>query len=419
MSNLYIVEGSRTPFCKMGTLLAEESPSSLGICASKGALVSADINPHLISEVIFGCVGQPADEMNVSRIIGMRLGLPQATPAITVHRNCASGFEAVACASAKAAAKEGDIFLVGGTESMSQMPLLFSRATSKKIFSFFGARTKKEKLKQILKFRPKDLTPKISLRMGLQDTLCGINMGETAEILAREYEISRKEQDRYAFLSHGKAVVARKRLAKEIVPVYTSNGDCINSPNGTFVVEDNGIREDSTVEKLNSLRPIFDKREGTVTAGNSSQVTDGAAALLLMTESGLNKTGKTPIAKIVRYAHTGCDPKRMGLGPVPAIKKLLSLESFSNIDLIEINEAFAAQVLACKKVMERDFGEIPDEKLNVNGGAIALGHPVGASGARMILTLAKELKRRGLKRGLASLCVGGGQGSAIEIEACE
>ena len=254
--------------------------------------------------------------------------------------------------------------------------------------------------------------------MGLHDPISGINMGQTAELLAREYEISRKDQDFYSFLSHGKASMSRDNFSKEIAPVYASKDDCVNSPSGKVVSQDNGIREDSTVEKLNNLRPIFDKREGTVTAGNSSQVTDGAVALLLMTESALNKTGHTPIAKIVRYAHAGCDPKRMGLGPVPAIKKLLHLASLKDIDLIEINEAFAAQTLACKKVLEKDFGEIPDEKLNVNGGAIALGHPVGASGARIILTLAKELNRRGLKRGIASLCVGGGQGSAIELETC-
>lgn len=418
MSDLYIVEGKRTPFCKMGTSLAEESASALGIAASKGLLSEVDIDLSLIDEVIFGCVGQPADEMNVSRIIGARLGLPQNIPAVTVHRNCASGFEAVTCASAKAEAKEGDIFLAGGTESMSQMPLLFSRSTSKKIFSLFGARTKREKLKAILKFRLSDLAPKVSLRMGLHDPLSGINMGQTAEILAREYEISRKEQDIFSFLSHGKASMATSLVeADEISPIYISNDDCINSPSGKVVTKDNGIREDTTTEKLNSLRTIFDKREGTVTAGNSSQVTDGAVALLLMTEEGLNKTGKKPIAKINNYTHVGCDPKRMGLGPVFAIKKLgINLK---DMDLIEINEAFAAQTLACKKVIENDIGEIPDEKFNVNGGAIALGHPVGASGARIILTLAKELKRRGLKKGLASLCVGGGQGSAIEIETCE
>jgi acetyl-CoA acetyltransferase family protein len=416
MSHLYIVEGKRTPFCKMGTLLAEESPASLGVAASKGVLTESALDLDLVDEVIFGCVGQPADQMNVSRIIGVRAGIPQRVPAVTVHRNCASGFEAITSACEKASAGKGNIFLVGGTESMSQMPLLCSRSTSKKFFTLFGSKSIKSKVASLLKFRPSDLMPKVSLRMGLDDPLSGINMGETAELLARELGISRKAQDIYSFLSHGKAMLARNKMAEEISPLYASNDNCINSPSGIVVKEDNGIRKDSTIEKLNRLRPIFDAREGTVTAGNSSQVTDGAVALLLMTEEALNKTGYSPIAKITNYAYSGCDPKRMGLGPVSAINKLRV--DIKNIDLIEINEAFAAQVLACKKLIEETTGEIPDEKLNINGGAIALGHPVGASGARIVLTLSKELKRQGLKRGLASLCVGGGQGAAIELEAC-
>jgi len=401
----------------MGTLLAQESAASLGISATKSALTESGVSPSLIDEVIFGCVGQPAREMNVARIIGVRAGIPESIPAVTLHRNCASGMEAVTYASAKAAAGKGNIFLVGGTENMSQMPLLYKKIASEKFTKLLRAKSVSQKIKTLLQFRPSDFLPRVSLRMGLEDPLSGLNMGETAELLAREFSISRKDQDLFAFLSHTKAVLAEPKLAKEIAPVYTSSNDCIGSPDGKYAEKDNGPREDCTTQKLSTLSTIFDKREGTITAGNASQITDGAVAILLMTEEGLEKTGCSPIAKIVDYAYSGCNPDRMGLGPYFAIDKLGI--NIKNMDLVEINEAFAAQVLACQKLIKQKHAEIPDEKLNVNGGSIALGHPVGATGARLVLTLAKELKRRDLTRGVASLCVGGGQGSAIHIEVCK
>jgi acetyl-CoA acetyltransferase family protein len=416
--DLYIVEGKRTPFCKLGTFLAGESPASLGVSAGKQVLVESGVSPSMVDEVIFGCVCQPAREMNVARIIGVRIGVPETAPAVTVHRNCASGLEAVTYAAAKASQDKGDIFLAGGVENMSQMPLLYSETAARKFSDLFRSKNIRQKLKAFCQFRPTDLVPQPSLRMGLDDPLSGINMGQTAELLAREFDISRKEQDFYSFLSHEKAILSENKIAEEICPVYVTNNDCINSPNGEYVDIDNGVRRDSSTEKLSRLSPIFDKREGSVTAGNSSQITDGAAALLLMTEDGLNKTGCEPLARIVDYAHSGCSPSRMGLGPIFAIEKL-KIRNIKHIDLIEINEAFAAQVLASQKMAKDIIGEIPDHKLNVNGGAIALGHPVGASGARLILTLAKELKRRDLKNGIAALCVGGGQGSAIQLEACK
>jgi acetyl-CoA acetyltransferase family protein len=414
---LYIVEGKRTPFCKMGSTLSKESAGSLGIEAAKATLTSSGIAPDFIDEVIFGCVGQPVREMNLARVIGARIGLPCSVPAVTLHRNCASGMEAATYACAKASEEKGDIFLVGGSENMSKMPLIYKDSASEKFFKLFRSKNVLQKIKALSKFRMSDFAPEISLRIGLDDPLSGLNMGQTAELLSRELEISRRDQDVFALLSHEKAVLSEGKIAEEIAPFYTSNADCISSPNGKYVNKDNGPRKDSSVSKLERLRPIFDKREGSVTAGNSSQVTDGAVSLLLMTERGLNKTGCTPIAKIIDYAHVGCDPARMGLGPVAAINKLQI--NMKSMDLIEINEAFAAQVLAVQKMAKDTVGEIPDEKLNVNGGSIALGHPVGASGARLILTLAKELKRRDLNRGLAALCVGGGQGSAIHIEVCK
>ena len=401
----------------MGTLLSQESAATLGISAAKATLSEAGIDLSLVDEVIFGCVGQPASEMNIARIIGVRSGIPCSTPAVTLHRNCASGIEAVTYAASKAIEGKGDIFLTGGTENMSQMPLIYRETAAEKFFKLLRSRNPLQKLKALSRFRLSDFLPEISLRMGLEDPLSGLNMGETAELLAREFSITRKEQDIFSLLSHEKAILSKSKVAEEISPLYLTNNDCISSSNGEYVNRDNGPREGSSVVKLGRLKPIFDKLEGSVTAGNSSQVTDGAAALLLMTEEGLKKTGCSPIAKIVDYAHVGCEPSKMGLGPVFAIKKLGI--NIKDIDLIEINEAFASQVLAVKKMAKETIGEIPDEKLNVNGGAIALGHPVGASGARLILTLARELKRRNLNRGIASLCVGGGQGSAIHIEACK
>jgi acetyl-CoA C-acetyltransferase/acetyl-CoA acyltransferase len=237
-----------------------------------------------------------------------------------------------------------------------------------------------------------------------------MGMGQTAELVAREHNISRKRQDDYAELSHNKALATTDCRELEIAPYHLTNDDCLRSPSGKVVTRDNGPRNDSDARKLSRLRTIFD-REGTVTAGNASQVTDGGVALLLMTKPGLKRTGATPIAKIVDYEYAGCDPKRMGLGPIHAIKKLGRKASIDNMDLIEINEAFAAQVLVCI-----DELDIPIAKLNSLGGAISLGHPLAATGARLVLSLAKSLQRRNLTNGLASLCVGGGQGGAIWVQ---
>lgn len=263
------------------------------------------------------------------------------------------------------------------------------------------------------------------MQLGLTDPVCGLNMGETAEVLVREFRIGREKQDRFALESHRKAVAARKRLKEEICPVYP-NGK--SSP--VSVDEDNGPRTNQRSEDLARLRPVFDRKTGTVTAGNASQITDGAVALLIATEEACHKHALEPIGKLLGYYYAGCDPKRMGLGPVYAIdgaERKLGL-SLKDADLIEINEAFAVQILAvikaagskefCVNGLGRDstLGEIPEEILNVNGGAIALGHPVGATGARLILTALKELKRRNLNRALVSLCVGGGQGGALWLE---
>jgi acetyl-CoA acetyltransferase family protein len=426
-SPVYIVEGVRTPFCKMGTALAGTDAVELGRAATAGLLAQTGLDPDLIDEVIFGCVGQPIDAANVSRVIALRAGIPDHVPASTVHRNCASGFEAITQAADKIAAGRGDIFLVGGTESMSHYPLLYSESATKKFGELAKAKSLPQKVARLARFRPADfLKPRISLMLGLTDPVCGCNMGQTAERLARDWKISREEQDEFSLRSHQNAAAARSRLAEEMWPVYPRR-----SPKPTSVMEDNGVRDGQSMEALAKLRPVFDKHGGTVTAGNASQITDGAVALLVVSEAGLRRTGLTAIGRLVDYAYAGCEPGRMGLGPVYAISRARERTGLGldDADLIEINEAFAAQVLACRAAAAspdfsrkqlkryRVLGDIPLEKLNVNGGGIALGHPVGASGGRLVLTALKELRRRRAHRALVSLCIGGGQGGALWLEA--
>ena len=419
---LVIIDGIRTPFSKMGTDLARMGADELGRIAVNSLLTRTGLDPALIDEVIFGCVAQPADAANVARVIALRAGVPEHVPALTVHRNCASGCEAVTQAYEKMAAGRGSIFVVGGAESMSQVPLLFSQAAAEKFTRLARAKSFAQKMQGLAAFRPSDFKPRIGLHLGLTDPVCGLNMGETAEVLAREFGITRELQDAFSLESTNRALAAREKLAQEICPVYP-----VPKP---AVTMDNGPRKDQTLQALGKLRPVFDRKTGTVTAGNSSQITDGAVALLVMTEEKAAELGYKPLGALTGYAYAGCDPVRMGLGPVFAIAKVeeklgLTLEQ---ADLIEINEAFAAQVLAvlkclkseefAKKFLRRDrpVGKIDKDRLNVNGGAIALGHPVGATGARLILTSLKELARRQAKRALVSLCVGGGQGAALWLE---
>jgi acetyl-CoA C-acetyltransferase/acetyl-CoA acyltransferase len=423
---LVIVDGVRTPFCKAGTTLAHSGPDELGRVAVNALMTRTGLDPALVDEVIFGCVSQPADAANVARVIALRAGIPERVPAMTVHRNCASGCEALTQAAEKINAGRGSIFIVGGTESMSQVPLLFKQSTAEKFGRLARAKTFGQKVQTLASFRPSDFKPRIGLQLGLTDPVCGLNMGETAEVLAREFGISRETQDAFALESHRRAAAAAARLAEEICPIYV-NG---HQP-AAAILQDNGPRANQSTEALAKLKPVFDRRTGTVTAGNASQITDGAVALLVMSEEKASKLGLNPLGVLVGYSYAGCDPTRMGLGPVFAMARLEEETGIGlpSADLVEINEAFAAQTLAClscaadtdfaRKHLKRDhaLGEIPREKLNVNGGAIALGHPVGATGARLILTSLKELRRRKAKRALISACVGGGQGVAICVEA--
>jgi acetyl-CoA acetyltransferase family protein len=428
---LVIVEGVRTPFCRAGTDLASLGADELGRIAVNALLTRTGLDPALVDEVIFGCVAQPPDAVNIARVIALRAGIPQAVPAMTVSRNCASGCEALTQAQEKMRAGLGSVFIVGGVESMSNIPLLFKHTAAEKFHHAVRAKSFGQKVHAFMAFRPGDFQPRNGLLLGLTDPVCGLNMGETAEVLAREYEISRAEQDEFALRSHQRAIAARHKLSEEICPVFPGMDQHGRRP--AAVLQDNGLRENQSTNALARLKPVFDKKTGDVTAGNSSQVTDGAVALLVMTEERAIELGFTPLGVLAGYAYAGCDPARMGLGPLFAVARAEAQTGLTvtDADLIELNEAFAAQSLAVVKcaaseqfgreILHRDrpLGEFSPEKLNVNGGAIALGHPVGATGARLVLTSLKELQRRRAKRALVTLCVGGGQGAALWLERTE
>lgn len=420
---LVIVDGVRTPFCKAGTELAGLGADELGRIAVNALLTRTGLDPALVDEVIFGCVAQPVDAANVARVIALRAGIPESVPALTVQRNCASGCEALTLAQERLTAGRGSLFLVGGVESMSNIPLLFSQAAAQKFGRLGRARGFGQRLKALAAFRPVDFKPRIGLLLGLSDPVCGLNMGETAELLAREFAVTREEQDETALLSHQRALAAQAKLAEEICPAFLASKAAV-------LTQDNGPRENQSLAALAKLKPVFDRKTGTVTAGNASQVTDGAVALLVMSETRAQELGFTPLGALTGYAYAGCDPSRMGLGPVFAMARAEKQtgRTLEDADLIEVNEAFAAQTLAVLKAARSEtfarqflsrkapLGEIAPEQLNVNGGAIALGHPVGATGARLVLTSLKELQRRKARRALVTLCVGGGQAAALWLE---
>jgi acetyl-CoA C-acetyltransferase/acetyl-CoA acyltransferase len=419
----WVLGGIRTPFAKAGSAFRRVPAYELGRIAAAEVIARAELDPARLDEVIFGNCAMPAEAANSSRIAALRAGVPEKVPAFTVHRNCASGMEAVASALYRIAAGDAALVLAGGMENMTQIPLQYTAEYAEWLEGLMRAKSPLAKLGAFARFRPRLLTPRIALAEGLTDLVCGLNMGQTAEVLAREFRITREQQDAYALRSHQRAIAARERLREEIVPVFAP-------PKYESVAADVGPREGQTIEALAKLKPYFDRRNGTVTVGNACQVTDGAVALLLGDEATAQGWRTPPLGRIRAFAFAGLAPSRMGLGPVFAAAKALDRAGLTmdDVELIEINEAFAAQVLACLEAAqsapfaraelgrERALGEIPIEKLNVNGGAIALGHPVGASGGRLILTLLYEMRRRGAKRGLASLCVGGGQGAAFVLE---
>ncbi len=422
--SLVIVAGVRTPFSRAGTALADLDAVELGRAAVSGLLTKTGIDPALVDETIMGCVGQPADAPNIARVIALRSGIPEDKPAMTVQRNCASGLQAVTSAWEKLAAGQGKVFIVGGVESMSHMPLQFRHETALKFAMLARAKTFGSRVGAMAAFRPRDFAPLMTLKMGLTDPVAELNMGETAEILAREFHIARDVQDAFAARSHLRAAAHRAELSEEIVPIFTGTRSVKS------VTEDNGVRPDISLEKLAKLHPVFDHLMGTVTAGNSSQISDGAAALLVCSMERAHALGLKPLGRLVSSAWSGCDPARMGLGPVKASAMALKQAGWTlgEVDVLELNEAFAAQSLAVLKCfkdptsarhagLDAPLGEFDENRLNAQGGAIALGHPIGATGARLVLTALTQLKRKGLKRALVTLCIGGGQGGAVCLEA--
>jgi len=410
MNRVAILAGVRTPFAKMGTSLRELDAADLGRTAVAALLARTGVDPARIDEVILGCVAQPPDAPNLARVVALRSGIPESVPALTVQRNCASGLEAIFEAARRLRMGEGSLYLVGGVESMSQVPFLFPQSAARKFSAVAAAKSPLQKIWALGALRLKDFRPVPGLKLGLTDPVCGLNMGETAEVLAREFSIGREAQDAFALRSHRRAAASDFR--NEITPAYDTR-------HGLAIEEDNGIRSGQSLAALAKLKPIFEEETGTVTAGNSSQITDGAVALFLGTDAVAARLGLTPMGYLTGSAVVGCDPVRMGMGPVFAIQRLLAETGLrlEDADRVEINEAFAVQVLAVlQQLKSLGIGEIPDDRLNVHGGAIALGHPVGATGARLVLTALEELQNQNLNRALVSLCVGGGQGAAAWLE---
>jgi acetyl-CoA acetyltransferase family protein len=425
MKEVVIIDGFRTPYAKAGTAFKDVHPVDLGAAVAKEVIARTGIDSALIDEVIVGNAGMPADAANIARVIALRAGIPERTPAYSVQRNCASGMQAVASAYAQILAGMSGIVLAGGVESMSSYDYYMSRRLRDAITAVRRGRTAGSRIKAVLSLRPRDFLPVIGLIQGLTDPISGLIMGETAEVLVRDFGITRTEQDEYALTSHQRwtAANAAGKFRNEVVPFYVP-------PKFEAVEEDIGPRKNQTREALAKLPPYFDKRTGTVTAGNSSPITDGAAAAIVMSADRAAALGYRPLGHIRAVAFAGFDPSRMGISPLYATHKVLKLAGMTmkDIELIELNEAFAAQVIAVERAAvsreyfarhlpgEEPIGEFRRDIMNVNGGAIAVGHPVGSSGLRIIITLLKEMERRGLGTGLATLCIGGGQGGAMILE---
>jgi acetyl-CoA acyltransferase len=434
MREVVIVEGVRSPFVKAGGEFAKVRAHELGrvpmrelverleLADGKGSKARVKVD-----EVCIGNVGAPEDAANIARVIGMQAGLDKSIPGYSVHRNCASGLEAIMQGWLKIGTGQADVMLVGGVESMSNMPLIYRPEAVAFFAAMMKAKTPMQKIMMLLKMPlGKMLNPIVAIQEGLTDPFCGMNMGQTADLLAKEFRISREDQDKFAVESHRKAVAAQEsgKLADEIVPLP------LGPKYTTAIASDIGPRKGQGMEGLAKLKPYFDRVNGTVTVGNACGLTDGAAMLALMSAEKAKAAGYKVLGTIRSVAFTGHEPERMGLGPVYASHAALQKAGLGlkDMDVIEINEAFAAQVMAVTKAMASKewcqeklgssaaVGEVDPAKLNPNGGAIAIGHPVGSSGARIAITALKELKRSNKQFGLATLCIGGGQGGAIVVE---
>lgn len=422
--DIYIIDGARTPFLKARNAPGPFAAADLATTAGRALLMRQRFDPDQLDEVILGCASPSPDEVNIGRVVALRMGCGLKVPGWTVMRNCASGMQALDSAMSNIRAGRSQLVLAGGVDALSRAPLLFSDAMVRWLSGWYAAKTTGARVAQLRRFRLGNLAPVIGIMKGLTDPIVGQLMGQTAENLAWTFGISREQMDAYAVQSHQRVAAAQDagHFDAEIVPLIDRDG--------TVYKADDGLRRDASPAGLAKLKPFFDKQYGQVTAGNSSQITDGAAWLVLASAAAVERFGLQPLARIVDSEWAGLAPDQMGLGPVHAAVPLLQRHGLQprDLDAWEINEAFAAQVIACLRALQDErycrehFGlaQAPgaplSDRLNVDGGAVALGHPVGASGARIVLHLVNVLRRQGGGRGVASICIGGGQGGAMLVE---
>ncbi|MDF0603029.1 acetyl-CoA C-acetyltransferase [Psychromarinibacter sp. C21-152] len=422
---VYLVDGARTPFIKARGKPGPFTPVDLAVQAGRPLLARQPFGPEDIDLVILGCVNVIADEMNPARVAALRLGMGDDQVAFTVQINCGSGMQSIDTAFRYIQDGHQEMVLAGGAEALSHSPLVLREEAAAWMGEMAQAGGLAERAKLLTKIRPEYLKPIVGLERGLTDPISTLNMGQTAEVLAYRFGIGREAADAYALESHKRLDRARQEgwLDTEVEPAFSRDGDAYD--------RDDGVRPDSDMETLAGIKPAFERPHGKVTPGNASQITDGASWVLLASEEAVERHGLTPLAKITDSEWSALDPAVMGLGPVLCVTAMMQRLGMSRdeIGLWEINEAFAAQVLACleawqdegfcREVLGLDgaFGEVPQDRLNVDGGAIAVGHPVGTSGNRIVLHLANAMKRREAARGIATECIGGGQGGAMMLEA--
>ena len=420
---VYVVDGLRTPFLRVHEKPGPFSAADLAVAAGKTLLVRQPFAAEALDEVLLGCIIPAPNEMNIARIAALRLGCGQRVPAWTVQRNCGSGMQAVDSAAQAIAGGRAELVLAGGTEAMSHAPVLLPQAAVELLGAWRQAKTLGRRLQLLSRLRPKHFRPVFGLLEGLTDPVVKLSMGQTAELLAQRFGISRERMDIFAAESHRRLARAQAEgRLQEITPLYGGDGRVYD--------HDDGVRPDTTPARLAHLKPVFDRPYGLVTAGNSAQITDGAAWLLLASADAVDRYGLKVMGRVVDCQWAGVEPSQMGLGPVHAMAPILVRLGLTvaDIDYWEINEAFAAQVLACldawqdpaycrdELALAQPFAPIPMERLNIDGGAIAIGHPVGTSGARIILHLLQVLAHTGAQWGMAALCIGGGQGGAMLLE---
>lgn len=419
---VYVVDGCRTPFIKSRNTPGPFTATELALAAARPLFNRLPLQPSMLDEVILGCVIPGPDEANIARITALRLGCGHHVLGWTVQRNCASGMQAIDSACKDIQSGRANLVLAGGVEAMSHAPLLLKTDMVRWLAAWQRSKSPWARANMLRHLRPTMFAPIIALLRGLRDPVVGLSMGVTAEILAEHFNISRNSMDAFAMRSHQRMAAAQEAgQLEEITPVYATSGQ--------VWCEDDGVRPDSSMESLARLSPVFERPSGLVTAGNSSQVSDGAATLLLASEAAVEQHQLPVLGRIEGCMWAGLEPELMGLGPIYSSTKLLQQHNMQleDVDYWEINEAFAVQVEACLSAcssadwcrdhlgMPEAAGTIDPERLNVDGGSIAIGHPVGATGARIVLHLLHVLRRKQARRGIASLCIGGGQGGSIMV----